>query len=64
MKFELTELEEDRGVSVEATSETNLTLSVGFIGSHAGYASLTREEALALAGAIRAMASALDRAGT
>ena len=55
--------ESDRSVKVERGEEdsTKLWLSVGYVGSHAGYAPLTRSEALTLAGALSAMARSLDR---
>ena len=63
MEFTIENLgEPGRGAKVEKQQNgTHLTLSVGFIGSHAGYAFLTRSEALALADVLRAMAESLDQ---
>ena len=61
MEFILDDVEELRGVKVEQRNAESLTLSAGRLGTHAGYVYLTRREALALAGAIRAIALSLDR---
>ncbi len=64
MKFNMENLgEEGRSVQVHVGEDdpSKLWLSVGFVGSHAGYAPLTRSEALALAGTLSAMARSLER---
>ena len=61
MEFNIEDLgEEGRGVRIETQDDNTLVLSVGFIGSHAGYAPLTRSQALFISGALSAMASGLE----
>ena len=62
VEFTMDDLAQDRGVKVSTENDNQtLLLQVGFIDSHAGYAYLTKDQALALAGTIRAMANQLER---
>ncbi len=60
MLFEMNDLRDGRGIRVvEEDDSYDVILSAGFLDSHAGYAYLTPAEALALAGALNAMAKSM-----
>ena len=60
MLFEMKNLRDERGIRItEADDSYDVIFSAGFLDSHAGYAYLTPLEALAVAGALRAMAERL-----